>query len=361
MTECIFRLKNNELYIKDSLNKYKINFFLGKGSTSKVYQIENNNEKYVMKMSEHSCKKDLISEVRIFKNYFIKNKINLKILPLFYGNLENTNHYIIIYQYFGRYDLKEFKLKYSNLFSFNNNINIIKQIIEQLISFNNIIHCDLKDTNIIINNDDDTIIATIIDMGLSKLSIIKHDTLACVLSTNYITSPESLLTLEKFNNNLININDLNIKKHDYFGLFCLILNLFLKNTYWDNMYDYLRNELELNINFILSHDSSILYVYIWYKFNNSNYSNNESLKNIILNIESLYPNFKIINFLNFDAFFKKYLLPNLNLDIIDSNNIILLYDFLILLIKFDPFDRPDFETIYNCDFLNKKIDIKTNY
>ena len=89
-------------------------------------------------------------------------------------------------------------------------------------------------------------------------------------------------------------------------------------------------------------------MYIWYKFNNSN-SNNESLKKVILEIEKKYPN---NDFLNFESYFNLYISPNLNLNLIDEEKIPELFQFLSLLIKFDPIDRPTFETLLEHSLLN---------
>ena len=66
---------------------------------------------------------------------------------------------------------------------------------------NKLIHCDLKTSNIVIDirsNEEmkDVLNATIIDFGLLKESDDKYD----IVSTNFITSPESLLTIHKYDN-----------------------------------------------------------------------------------------------------------------------------------------------------------------
>jgi hypothetical protein len=59
-----------------------------------------------------------------------------------------------------------------------------------------------------------------------------------------------------------------------------------------------------------------------------------------------------MNFINFDLYFKLYILPNLNLNLINKDKTIELYSFLKLLIKFDPDDRPTLEELLNHKFLN---------
>ena len=325
---------------------YKIHSHLGNGSVGNVYLLEFLNKKdYVIKISKDSCKKDILNELQIF-TYLDKNK-NEKIIPIYYGKIENTKQYGIVYNYLGQNNFDVFKINNYNLFSFNNNIDIIKQIIKQLISFNNIIHCDFKGTNIIIDIKNNKIISTITDLGLSNLAIPKKT----VLSTNYVTSPESLLTITEYNKCIVNNKDLNIKKHDYFGLFAFILNLFLIKHYWIVLTEYLHTELNIEFKFLASQEASAIYVYIWYKFNNS-YSNNESLRNVIHEIENKFPQLQTMNIINFDLYFKLYILPNLNLNLINKEKTLQLYHFLSLLIKFDPEDRPIFEELLNHSFLN---------
>ena len=83
-----------------------------------------------------------------------------------------------------------------------------------------------------INNN---IFATVIDFGLAR----EDTSTSNVISTNYITSPESLLTISNFSECLINNQDLQLDKHDYFGLFSIILNLFINKSFWGLFSKYL--------------------------------------------------------------------------------------------------------------------------
>jgi serine/threonine protein kinase len=363
MTKCNFELYNiTTPNLEDPINStliidleynnitygYKICSHLGQGTVGDVYLLDflgKNN--YVIKISKRKTKNDLISEINIFQNYLIKNENNQKIFPIFYGKFKDSNRIGIVYNYLGNYNLEKFKLNHYNLFSFNNNIDMIKQIIEQLISFDDLIHCDLKASNIIIDIKDNRLISTITDLGLSNL-VIPDKT---VLSTNYITSPESLLTVVEYRKCLVYNKDYNIKKHDHFGIFVFILNLFLIKNYWNILNNYLTTELKIDSEFLIKQESSVFYVYIWYKFNNS-YSNNQSLQNVIYEIEKIHPQLLNMNFINFDLYFKLYILPNLNLNLINKDKTIELYSFLKLLIKFDPDDRPTLEELFNHKFLN---------
>jgi serine/threonine protein kinase len=366
--ECIFELVNitnketsngiinSILLIKplySSFNyKYKINSYLGHGTVGHVYllEISNNeqneqNEQYVIKISNPDCKKDLLEELEIFKKHFIKNKIIYNGYPLFYGNFKNVDNVGIIYPYAGSHNFEKLKLQNYNI-PFTYNIDIIIQIIKQLININPIIHCDLKPSNIVLDIKENKPFATIIDFGLSH-TIFPNKT---IVSTTYITSPESLLTMSKFNDCLVSIDDLKLYKHDYFGLYCFILNLFLNKSYWNLISNYLINDLKFNSAFVTTQECSIIYVYIWYKFNNINIKN-RSLKNVILKIEKMYPDVLNKKYINFETFFKLYILPNLNLSIIKREYIILLYDFLNIIIKFDPDDRPELSTLLKHKFL----------
>ena len=107
----------------------------------------------------------------------------------------------------------------------------------------------------------------------------------------------------------------------------------------------------MNIPFLVTEDASWFFVYIWYKFNNS-ICNNLSLKNIISTVERRNPYLLEMGIVNFEKFFKIYLSPKLNLDLINKYQIILLYEFLSLLIKFDPIDRPNLEILLQHPFLD---------
>jgi len=354
--ECIFELENNRIInstlliksLDNSFNyKYKIINCLGYGTVGRVYLLKTpNNEQYVIKISNYNCKKDLLDELEFFKVQFIFNKINYNAYPLFYGKFKNINNTGIIYPYVGLYNFEKLKLQNYNI-SFTNNINIINQVITQLINIYPIIHCDLKPSNIVANITDNKIYATIIDFGLSQ-DIYSDRT---IVSTNYITSPESLLTMNKFYDKLIDQIDIKFYKHDYFGLYCFILNLFLnKKSYWDLISDYLIDDLKFDTNFVLTQKCSVIYVYIWYKFNNINIKN-KLLKNLILKIEKMYPEVLDKQYINFEYFFNLYIIPNINS--IDKETIPLLYDFLSIIIQFDPDDRPELKTLLEHPFFTK--------
>jgi len=349
--ECKITFNNATLYNKTTNNIsyiYYIYDYLGSGTIGNVYLLESpDNKKYIIKVSKNLCRKDLLEELDIFQ-YLKNNELNNKIFPIFYGDLEKTDKFGIIYPFLGKFNFDDFKKNYANKLSFNHNIDIIKQIIKQLISFDNVIHCDLKSSNIIIDINENRLIATLTDLGLSNLIIPDK----IVVSTNYIISPESLLTHPEYKKCIVNKSDVNIKQHDYFGLCCFILNLFIKNfNYWDILSVYLERDLNMNISYLVTEDAASFFVYIWYKFNN-NICNNLSLKNLISTIEKMNPYLLEMKIINFETFFKIYISPKLNFDLINKDQIILLYEFLSLLIKFDPIDRPNLEILLQHPFLD---------
>ena len=348
MIECIFELNNSTLVIKpknDNISYgYKIDKYINEGVIGNVYLLDK--KEYIIKISKPGSKEDLKYELDIFKDHLKKNDSNSKMFPIFYGDFNESDDYGIIYPYLGQYNFEEYKQYHQNILSFTNNIDIIKQIIKQLISLGDIIHCDLKSSNIVVDTKNDKLITTIIDLGLSNL-VIPTST---VQSTSFITSPESLLTIKEFADCTDKIDDINIRKHDYFGLFCFVINLFITKNYWNILVNYLVIQLHFNIDFLSKQKASCIYVYIWYKFNNSK-SKNISLQNIIFKIEKMYPILLKIKIINFETFFKLYILPELNYNLIHKDHVTLLYNFLSILIKFDPFDRPDFDTLLNHPFL----------
>jgi serine/threonine protein kinase len=309
----------------DKIYNYKILNLLGTGSVGDVYIIELDNEYYIIKISNND-KYFLLDEVKRITKYFKKNKIVHKSYPLFYGELLNINAYGIIYPYFGFYNLISIN-KTNYIIKYNQKILIIRQIIEQLKSLNNIIHCDIKSENIVINIKLNSIISTIVDFGL-----IKEKT-ESICSVSYITSPESLLTLKEFNH-LVS-DPIDNSKHDYYGLFSIIIDLFSKNSTWNNFITYFYNIGLYNENHEIS------FVYCWYRFfyNNIDELPNETYKKLINTIETKYIN-KDLKFVNFDVF-----IDNLDFDYK------YIKDFLKKIIHLNPYERPCLDDLLKHDFL----------
>jgi serine/threonine protein kinase len=273
------------IYFGNKIEEYKLINYLGKGTIGQVYLIESiiNKKIYVIKISNFGYTDSLINEVKITKNHFSKEKIIHSSYPIYSGKFTNINSFGVIYPFLGYYNLDKLK-KIDYKISFNNNVKIVKQLINQLINFKNIIHCDLKPANVVINVTSD-ITVTIIDFGLIKDSNDKED----IISTSFITSPESLLSLEDFKSCLD--SNITFEKHDYFGLFSIIVNLFVKTSYWEIIFNYLINHLKYDNQTIQKRKSIIIFVYIWYKFNYDTKEQiiNQSLKKLIKKIENYYP------------------------------------------------------------------------
>jgi serine/threonine protein kinase len=341
-------------YLKVHQNKNQIIFkiikYIGKGSVGKVYMIESvdNLKVFVIKISNPYCEEDLINEIELIESYFEENKIIYPSYPVYYGFFKKLECVGAIYPFVGFYNLEKIKsIDYK--IGFTHNIQIIKQLIDQMIGFKNILHCDIKSSNIVIDIKQHNITTTIIDFGLMKSKQSKND----IISTNYITSPESLLTNHPFNVCLVDIKDLNLEKHDYYGLFTVIINLFVKKSFWSYLYQYLI-DLNFNNEFIRTHESSSIYVYVWFKFfyKNKSYITNKSLFNLIEHIESIYQNISLKNFLDYDSFFEVYIINNINYNAINKLHITNLKNFTKLLIQFDSLYRPELSELKSDCFLN---------
>ena len=328
---------------------FKITNYIGKGTVGQVYLLESQdkNIECVIKISNSECVDDLVEEVQLIQEYFSKNNIEHPSYPLFCGFFRNLKAFGIIYPYFGFYNLEKIKsINYK--IDFTHNKQIIIQIINQLICLKNVIHCDLKPSNVVIKVENNNIIPTIIDFGL-----IKENKNNChVISTNYITSPESLLTLLNFSDCLVNPQDLFLDKHDYFGLFAIILNLFIGKTFWTLMVKYL-TDINFNNDFLYKQSASIIFVYMWFRFSYKDKSEiiNKSLFNVINKIELTHPNISSKKFLDYDKFFDDYVYYFFDSDTIKKSDLQDLKDFTKQIIQFDYTSRPKLTELLNHKFL----------
>lgn len=331
--------------------KFKITNYLGKGTVGQVYLIETISKDisfplklYVLKISNDNCMDELLNEMSIIKKKFTEYNIINDSYPLACGNFLNIKAIGVIYNFLGYYNLEKIK-KVDYMIEMPQNKNIIRQIILQMIQMRNNIHCDLKPSNIVIDVDNfkNKIKATIIDYGLMKGYNEMN-----IISTNYITSPESLLTLT--NNPLYGVD---MSKHDYFGLFVIVINLFVKNIYWDIISDYMTKFHNISSRFIMKNEARNLFVYIWYKFSHNNMIDipNNKLKKLILDIELKYKILALKKFSTFDLFFYNHIVPNLNLYYIDESSIDMLKSFLRVLSYFCPEDRPPLDKLLEHPFL----------
>jgi serine/threonine protein kinase len=335
--------------------KFKITNYLGKGTIGQVYLIERETNTiqsinifpskfYVLKISNDNCMDELLNEMVIIKKKFTEYNIINESYPLAHGNFSNIKAIGVIYNFLGYYNLEKIK-RINYVIEIPNNKNIIRQIILQMIQMCSNIHCDLKPSNIVIDVDsiENKIKATIIDYGLMKGYNEMN-----IISTNYITSPESLLTLT--NNSLYGVD---MSKHDYFGLFVIVINLFVTNNYWDIISNYLIKFHNISSRFIMKDDARSIFVYIWYKFsfNNTIDIPNNKLRKLILDIESKYKILALKKFSNFDLFFHNHIAPNLNSYFENTEECNMLKSFLRVLSHFCPEDRPSLDKLLEHPFL----------
>ena len=332
--------------------KFKITSYLGKGAIGQVYLLEKQSvaavnthfhaESYVLKISNDECINELLNEMVTINKNFKEYNINNKSYPIAYGKFSNIKAIGVIYNFLGYYNLEKIK-KIQYMIEIPHNKSIIRQIITQMKQMGNTIHCDLKPANIVIDVDTNDIKATIIDYGLMKCYNEMN-----IISTNYITSPESLLTLT-----CGMVGDVDMSKHDYFGLFVIVINLFVKNNYWDIISDYLTKIHNISSRFILKDEARVLFVYLWYKFNFNNTINitNPKLRKLILDIESNYKLFALKKFSTFNSFFHNHIAPNLDSHFNDVEQYNLLRSFLRSLSYFCPEDRPSLDQLLEHPFL----------
>ncbi len=345
-----------ELYIEPDnttteklLSSFKIVNYLGKGTIGQVYLIESNQQKYVIKISNSSCQNDLNNEVKLISSYFERGKIVHKAYPLYYGNFINLNAFGIIYQYFGFYNLEKIKtINYKITFEYNKSI--IKQLIVQLINFTTVIHGDLKPSNVVVDILNNQIFATIIDFGLIK----EKTNVNGLISTNYITSPESLLTLDYYNEYLNPIDNIDFSKHDYYGLVCIVINLFVKNSFWTIISNYISNCLKIEKTILMNHESIDIFIYIWYRFYYVSIDDlpNKSFKNLIHHIEKKHKGIKNKNYYMFEEFFENYIINNIDSSTINIKYIYLLMDLLKQISHFDPDKRTELSELMFHNFFN---------
>jgi serine/threonine protein kinase len=293
-----FRLFEKYLYIDG--DEYEIVKKIGSGTTGTVYLIVNvidNTKTYVMKLSNRKCEQDLCTELN---NIIINLEPNdIKSFPIYYGFTDVKRQSIIIYPYLGDNNLDNYKLL-PNL-SFDDKKNIIKNLCEQLniLIFKKLVHGDFKPGNICIDTSNNF---SIIDFGL--LVNLNSD-YADIRSTIYCMSPEALLTHQKYYKFIDNGIKIDFSKHDYFGMFSIILTIFSKYNAW-----YLLSKYFNDIN--ISEIKNKTFVYFWYKLNYKDKSEltDVTLLNLINHIEEKY-NYNEKKFPDFEQFFN-FISPHLD-------------------------------------------------
>jgi serine/threonine protein kinase len=349
-------INNHILIFNDDLDinfKYKIVNYLGKGTVGQVYMLVPVNfltdKKYVIKISKSECQEDLKREVGSVEHYFNKYGIKHNSYPIYWGSFDNLNAIGVIYPYLGFYNLEKIK-KIQYKINWENNIKIIIQLINQLINLKNIIHGDLKASNVVVDIVKNNMVVTIIDFGLIKKKNSKKN----IISTNYITSPESLLSLDKYSKCVDNDEIVDFSKHDYYGLYTIILNLFIKEGYWSVINSYLVNQVKINSSYIMNHEAIDVFGYTFYKFFYNNHQDlpDDIYKKLIYKIEINYPTISSKQFYDFDKFYKLYIEPNIDYTIFNIKYLAYFKDFLIKICHFDPKKREELDNLLTHPFLN---------
>ena len=330
--------RNKEKQIFDMIR------YLGKGGVGTVYQLSND---MVIKISENID--DLQDEVYTTLKLFGNNNINHPNKPIYYGEFLEEKYYGIVFPLFGTLNIEEIHEKKIKL-DFNVTKNIVINIIYQLMSLNNCIHCDLKPSNVVLN---DNFKPTIIDFALMKEIQNKKNT----ISTNYITTPESVLTLSSnkklYDDN--NLKNIDLSKHDIYGVGAIILTLYLNCTVWDLFYEYYVHYLKINKKSILKDYSIYIITYGYFKFNYNNKQQliNSYLYNLIDYIETNLPTVKERPFIDFEQFYDKFIYKYINHKLFNSNKMYKNFKNLLQNIyKFNSKDRIYYEDILNHQFFS---------
>lgn len=349
MKPVIFKL-NNKLQINSIIDiigeefeyRYIIKKYLGKGTSGRVFLLRNENmddDDLVMKVSIDDYKV-LQKEInRVIKKFSLYNK-EYSGKPLYYGPIQNYNNLGIIYPYCGFTNLEVFK-EYNYNFDLETIKSMIKQLIIQLKNLYPLVHCDIKPSNIVIDYKKSDWIVSIIDYGLLKHKNEKLN----IISTSYITSPETLYTTYLYDENINIVYD----KVDYIGLFIVCLNFFLHLSPWTLISDYLMEYCSIPSNYLYHEYSVYIFVYMFFRFNYKTIDEvkDENYKNIIRRILITFPFLEYNDFLNWNDFYENILLNNLKYEE-DIKN---LKDFLFELIRFEHFNRNDFDSLLGHKFL----------
>lgn len=259
-----------------SNGKYKfIDSQINEGAYSKIYDVINNydkNNKYVVKVQKISDRLEAINEIKILlklkknkdiyfnkineyfikniKNYnnsdFIKEYINTsKIINIedFYTNKEYI--FIIFKKY--EYTLEDLNIIYNKEIKETLPIPLIKKIINSLflgiyeLNLSNIIHCDIKPNNILINIKNKTLKEIIKDIKKKKLNkndLIKYIDIIFIdfnisqkctnicksttIQTTYYIAPEIILGNKDFNYTI-----------DFWSIGCIIYELITSKYLFD--------------------------------------------------------------------------------------------------------------------------------
>lgn len=180
---------NNEKFTKRNL-KYELEEVVGQGTFGKVYKARLNSEIYAIKHISNQKEGLHITTIREIK--YLRQLNHKNIIKLIEINIENEEIYLIFP--FFRFDLFSYLKK--NILNRREIIHIFYQVIQGLkyLHENNIIHRDLKSSNLLM---DFNLNIKIADFGMAT-SINKNNNYSPGVVTLWYRPPEILLNTGKY-------------------------------------------------------------------------------------------------------------------------------------------------------------------
>jgi serine/threonine-protein kinase ULK4 len=217
-----------------------MNNIIGYGSFGKVYLKEYNNTKSALKIIPKKFEHIFKNELKIVK---IKHQNIIKIL---YVNISKINFYIY-YEYASKGNLFNFILDYKKKNKSIDN-NITKSVIESIsngldfIHKLNIIHCDIKPSNILVCN---YYIYKIADFGLSQYYSIKNNKNEIIKGTYFYMSPEYI------KDSILHFS------HDFWALGCILYEILTLERPFNDKKLYKLKENIVNVKYDINKISNV--------------------------------------------------------------------------------------------------------